>query len=232
MKPHIKVNGKTIQNLDQVPEILQGVLEDKDKNGLPDIADNALKMAGNGGILNQIFLNVAGKSFSGENLPPEAQQKLQEGLAKLSKLTGGNANLQSLLSTFMNGQNGTMNISSDHPTVSVSTSTTPPSMNQVQDNKNTLLNSRMSNNPPENFGVSTKKASSTMFTAQQKQNNKYFQSTPLNPLGGVNSLISPAKGKGGGAIFFVAFALVIGWGIYELNKNGMLEKIMDALNKL
>jgi hypothetical protein len=224
MKPQIKINGKTVQNMDQVPDIVKGMLEDKDNNGLPDVADNALKMAG-GGVFNQVLLNIAGKNMA--NLSDEDKRIIGEKIAKFTKLAGGNANLQSLISTFMNGQNGKMNISTDHPTVTVSTSS--PSVTPVQDNKTSSINNQMSNLVPTNMSIKTKKTPSTMARIEQKQNQKYFQSTPLNPLGGVNSLITPAKGKGGGAIFFVAFALVIGWGIYELSKNGMLEKILEAL---
>lgn len=226
MKPQIKINGKTVQNMDQVPDIVKGMLVDQDNNGLPDVADNALKMAG-GGVFNQVLLNIAGKNMA--NLSDEDKRIIGEKIAKFSKLAGGNANLQSLISTFMNGQNGKMNISTEHPTVTVSTSAQATTMNPVQNDKTTSINNQMNNLIPTNMSIKTKKTPATTARIEQKQNQKYFQSTPLNPLGGVNSLITPATGKGGGAIFFVAFALVVGWGIYELSKNGMLEKILDAL---
>jgi len=237
MKPQIKVNGKTIQNLDQVPELLKGVLEDKNKDGLPDIAEAALKMAGTGGIFNKVLINMAGKAYGSiADMSPDVQKQIQEKLAQLGKSTGGNMQLQSLLSSLMGGENGPMKISTDHPTVSV-TSSAPSSnpsipMNHMQSNKTPSITSRMVNDAPENFGMSTKKTSSPLSRAQQKQNDKYFQNAPLNPLGGVGSLVTQAKGKGGGAIFLVAFALVIGWAIYELNKNGVLEKIIQALDTL
>lgn len=233
MKPQIKINGKTIQNLDQMPELLQGVLEDKDKNGLPDIADAALKMAGTGGIFNKVLINMAGKAYGSiADMSPDVQKQIQEKLAQLGKSTGGNVQLQSLLASLMGGENSSMKISTDHPTVSVSSSAPSIPINHMQSNKTPSITSRMVNDAPENFGMSTKKTSPSMSGAQQKQNNKYFQNTPINPLGGVGSLVTQAKGKGGGAIFLAAFVLVIGWAIYELNKNGTLEKIIDALDKL
>lgn len=233
MKPQIKVNGKTIQNLDQLPELLQGVLEDKDKNGMPDIADNALKMAGTGGIFNKVLINMAGKAYGSiTDMSPEVQKQIQEKLAQFSKSTGGNVQLQSLLASLMGGENNPMKISTEHPTVSVSSPNLSMPINNIQSNKTPSIGSRMANDAPENFGMSTKKNPVPLSRTQEKQNNKYFQNTPLNPLGGVGSLVTQAKGKGGGAIFFVAFALVVGWGIYELSKNGTLEKIIDALNKL
>lgn len=229
MKPQIKVNNKTIQNLDQVPDFLKDLLNDKDKNGIPDVADSALKMAGNGGMLNQILLNVAGKSFNNiADLSPEDKRKLEEKFAKLSKLTGGSANLQSILSAFMNNPGG---VSTDHPMVTVTTSSAP--INPVQDDKTSSINSIMNTNGMDNLGMSTKKVLPEASRMGQKQTDKYFQSSPLNPLGGgMGSLVTSAKGKGGGAIFLAALVIIISWAVYELSKNGVLEKIIDNLNKL
>jgi hypothetical protein len=227
MKPQIKINGKVVQNTDQLPDFLKNLLGDKDNNGIPDVADNAIKMAGTGGILNQILLNVAGKSYSNiADMPPEAKKNLQDKLAKLSKMTGGNIQLQTLFSALMNRQNGAMNISSQHPTVSVSSAP----INPVQDDQTASIASKINNKTPENPGLSTTKMSPVNSPLNNPNNHQYFQSGPLNPLGrGMNSLISPAKEKSGGPLFFIAFALIIGWALYELNKNGMLEKILQAL---
>jgi|GEM_PF-4057912 len=219
MKPKIIVNKKLIQDADQLPDNLKSILADSDNNGMPDIADNALKIAGKGGGFTQMFLNINGKNYKGlSNLSPEMQEKIKQKMASFAQFADNNPQMKAALTGLLNS--GILKANPNHPTVTV----TPKPIKAAEDDKSSSLANALNNNQPKN-DPNLIRSQPTI----NSQNQQYFQSGPLNPLGRSGSIISPAKNTGVGKIFGVAVGLIIAWGVYELNKRGLLDQFLNAL---
>lgn len=88
MDDQIIFNGKVYQNVEEMPPqvrqaygAVMGAFADKDKNGLPDLLENA-------GTINsqQMSIHFDGNVYhSLEELPPEVRIRYQEAMAKLDR---------------------------------------------------------------------------------------------------------------------------------------------------
>ena len=77
----IIVNGKEYKSLSDLPGMLQDVLKDENKNGLPDIADNAIQDAKSGTTTttNTNKISYNGVEYNNlDEMPPEARAKVEE----------------------------------------------------------------------------------------------------------------------------------------------------------
>ena len=70
-----------------IPDALENIFTDKDKNGVPDIVENLV--AGQAAVTSMKII-VNGKEFDGiENLPPEARAKYEAAMSKLDTNQNG-----------------------------------------------------------------------------------------------------------------------------------------------
>lgn len=86
----ITVNGKEYKSLNDVPDEFKVIFGDKNNNGIPDFVEGLLntaelqKNAPMEANFNTFFYN--GTQYSSiDSLPPEAKEKVQQGLAALEK---------------------------------------------------------------------------------------------------------------------------------------------------
>jgi hypothetical protein len=113
MEPKIFVNGKEISNLGDLPPGVKDILEDKNNNGLPDIAENPFAALGKLGQLKDLSknlgpfaqmikdlsatkganisqqININGQTYNNwEEVPDDLKQKVKE---KMQTLKHGEA---------------------------------------------------------------------------------------------------------------------------------------------
>jgi len=92
----ITINGNEVKNLDQVPMALKGLLANNHKNGIQDIAENALSQIGNANANTNIQNNpnyaVQDKSFNMNSGNSKTANNMKSGARNLSGGSMGQTN--------------------------------------------------------------------------------------------------------------------------------------------